>query len=267
MGLSKPFFNTFKSPIMIAMKNTKFVHIYRAIISFLFVVMTLTGGLYIFHTFYYEPVYIFGLSMAPTLNGQVQTLDNSIVDFGIIDSHQRALKRIQRFAIVSTYYPDESDYDLQTNVLKKDARKKIKRVIALPNETFEIRHGLLYVFQNDEFKLVNYPFKTLPLDTTNYIEKDTTTPITLLANEYWVLGDNRPNSFDSATINKPIKYDNLQGVLVAIEGKGKLYIKNYSCNNCGRKYNETIETCQDCNNEVAPVYDLKDKQYSWPKYF
>lgn len=249
------------------MKNTKINLAFKAVISFLLLVMILSSGIYAFHTFYYEQVFISGISMAPTLNGKEENIDGSIVDFGIMDNHQAALRHIQRFDIVSTYYPDDTDYDFETNTLKKDAHKKIKRVIALPNETFEIRQGLLYVFQDEEFSLINYPFQTNPEDMTNFTDKDTVEPITLNDNEYWVIGDNRQNSHDSVSINKPVRYENLLGVLVAIEGQGRLYIKHYRCVNCGRKYSEDIGTCNVCDFLVSPAYDLKDKQYSWPKYF
>lgn len=249
------------------MKNVKIVLASKALISFLLLIMVLSSGVYAFHSLYYESVFIAGISMAPTLNGAEDHANEATVDFGIIDNHKIALKHIKRFDIVSTYYPDETDYDLNTNTLKKDARKKIKRVIALPNETFEIKKGLLYVLNDEKFELVKYPFKTIPEDMSNFTEKDTGGSITLAANEYWVLGDNRQNSHDSATINKPVKYSNLLGVLVAIEGKGTLYIKHYRCSNCEKKFNEDVTVCDECGNTVLPIYDLKNKQYIWPKYF
>ncbi len=249
------------------MKNVKIVLVSKALISFLLLVMVLSSGVYAFHNFYYESVFIAGMSMAPTLNGAEDNANETTVDFGIIDNHEIALKHLKRFDIVSTYYPDETDYDLDTNTLKKDAKKKIKRVIALPNETFEIRNGLLYVLSGEQFELVKYPFKTIPEDMSNFTEKDTAAPITLAANEYWVLGDNRQNSNDSDTINMPVNYSNLLGVLVAIEGTGTLYIKFYRCTNCEKKYSEDVNICNNCGGTVLPVHDLKNKRYIWPKYF
>ncbi|TSC93121.1 MAG: signal peptidase I [Candidatus Berkelbacteria bacterium Licking1014_85] len=68
-----------------------------------------------------------------------------------------------------------------------DKRKFVKRVIALPGETVEIRDQKVYI--NDQLLIESY------LDSNIYNGKDQI--IALKNNEYFTCGDNRPNSNDS----------------------------------------------------------------------
>ncbi len=49
-------------------------------------------------------VYVDGSSMSPTLNGGGKT------EFGIVDTHSSAINNINRFDIITTYYPDKYSY-------------------------------------------------------------------------------------------------------------------------------------------------------------
>jgi len=249
------------------MKNKKLITVLRALGAFaLLLAVCVSGGL-IFHSYYYELIYVSGTSMSPTLNGTEDDASGSLVDFGIVDAHESALKHIKRFSIVSTYFPEATDYDEQGN-LNKNAKKKIKRVVALPGETFKIENGQVYVLNGTDFELKPATFKTNPSIESGYKGKDTITPITLADDEYWVLGDNRQASRDCAFINKPIKYENLSGVLVAIEGKGKLYLKRYTCPNCGKTYSaKGGNVCPNCYTDLTPEYDVGNKQYHWPVFY
>ena len=225
------------------------------------------GGL-VFHSYYYELVYVSGTSMSPTLNGQADEQAGSVVDFGIVDRHKVALDHLKRFDIVSTYYPYNSSYTYDytpDGVLKASAKMKIKRIVALPGETFQIKDGLLSVKEGDEFVNKPYTFK-VKLSEAHLHDKDTAEPITLKDNEYWVLGDNRDSSNDSSAMKQAIYKDNLVGVLVAIEGKAQLKLQNYICLNCG-KTTKTNGACQKCGGQLGPQYTLTNKQYQWPKYF
>ena len=202
--------------------------------------------------------------MSPTLNGAENEQAGSVVDFGIMDTHNSALSHIKRFSIVSTYYPDGVDYDSITGKLKNNAKQKIKRVIALPGETFKIEKSRLYV--NGEY--VPYTFSVNPKVESEYAGKDTNNEITLSNDEYWVLGDNRSNSRDSGSLNLAIKKENLIGVLIAIEGTAQLKIKNYRCDQCGKTYDKQRSSCGQCGGYFfTPQYDLTNKKYSWPKYY
>ena len=260
------------------MKNKKLSNIAKAVGAFILLLALCASGVLFFHTYYYDLIYVSGGSMYPTLNknstGEESETVGSVVDFGIIDSHSSALKHIKRFDIVSTYYPDSSDYDYEINpnkpVLKTGAKKKIKRIIALPNETFIIEKGLLYILRDGKYKLEPYTFNTNPAADSGYEGKETDPdhPITLKSNEYWVLGDNRSASRDCQTIGKPVTYENLIGVLVAIEGTGSLYAKDYLCEKCGKRYPiKNGNVCKKDNVAMKIEYDVNKKHYHWPKYF
>ena len=245
------------------MKNPKLKPLLSAIGYLLLVIALCFSGSMIFHSLYYESIYVSGASMAPTLNGSDDEQSGAIVDFGIVDHHKAALDHIKRFDIVTTYYPE--DYDLISGALKAGARKKIKRVIALPNETFKITMGQLEVFDGKEYKEIKQNFKTQP---ANYAGKDTIIDITLGEDEYWVLGDNRANSKDCATTGMPIKKSNIYGLLVAIEGTGELYVKRFYCEECGKTYKgHNGMICSECGGNINAEFDIKNKNYHWPKYY
>ena len=250
------------------MKNKKLKAILSISGYFLLVLALCFVGALVFHSYYYELVYVSGISMAPTLNGADNERAGSIVDFGIVDKHKSALDHIDRFDIVSTYYPYsekyKSDYTPE-GVLKAGAKMKIKRVIGMPGDVFEIKDGLLYLQKGEEFINVKYPFK-MNLSESHLHDKDTNTPITLGENEYWLLGDNRNSSNDSASMGTAIKKENIVGVLVAIEGRAQLSIKNYVCLECGRRFTSN-GTCNYDGGALEPEYKLINKQYQWPKYF
>ena len=250
---------------MRTMKNKKLKATLSITGYFLLVIAICFVGALVFHSYYYESVYVHGNSMSPTLQGGES--EGATADFGIVDAHKSAINHIKRFDIVSTYYPYSTgypnDYDAD-GTLKNTSSKKIKRVIALPNETFIIKNGLLSVKVDDEFKEV--PYKGF---NVNYsLDKDTIEPITLGKNEYWVLGDNRGSSIDCGYTSTPIKKENIQGVLVAIEGKAKLRVKNYRCSTCGKTYSTQSAPCANCGSlSYSPQYKLVNKKYSWPKFF
>ncbi len=77
----------------------------------------------------------------------------------------------------------------------------IKRVLGLPGETLEVKGGRLFV--ND--RPVSEPYLSTPMTYTM-------APLTLGADEYFLLGDNRNVSLDSH-IWGPVPGDHLLGPL------------------------------------------------------
>ena len=217
------------------------------------------AAVFVFHSTYYELIYVSGSSMYPTLNGSDEEANGTVVDFGIVDTHKSAIEHVKRFDIVSTYYPD--DYDAQGK-LSINAKKKIKRVIGMPGDTFTIKDGLLSVKKGDEYINIPYNFKVVETTVKDINDKE------LGEDEYWLLGDNRANSNDCGKIGKPVLKKQIAGVLVAIEGSAKLKIKNYRCNQCGKTFSTRYKSCDKCGGwTFTEQYDLVNKNYCWPKYY
>ena len=244
------------------MKNKKLKAILSITGYFLLVVALCVSASVVFHNLYYELVYVSGSSMYPNLNGLDNEKDGSIVDFGIADYHKSAIDHIKRFSVISTYYYD--DYASE-GILKANPKIKIKRVVALPNETFKIENSELYVLKDGEYELIPYSFEIEPKVSVKYQGKDIP-ETTLGENEYWVLGDHRDKSRDSGTLNMPVLKSYILGVLVAIEGQAQLKVVKYVCGTCGKSF-KNGGLCPNCYTDLSPEYDLVNKQYHWPKYF
>lgn len=203
------------------------------IFSITFVVALVLGSAIIFHNVYYQSFFVNGQSMYPTLNGNAtysngeligynqlpKPADGNVVEYGIMDMHQRAIDKINRFDIIVVAYSDSETSD------------KIKRVIALPGEEFyfvatsknHVNNGDLYVryVGNDDFTFVEQNFGDEELLRAREYAggkiPNKHNPLTLAEDEYYVLGDNRAHSHDSAAVG-PVSYTNIKGVAIAIEG-------------------------------------------------
>ncbi|MCR5185308.1 MAG: signal peptidase I [Bacilli bacterium] len=228
---------------------------------------------------FYSYVFVSGGSMNPTLKGGSDSgaikphLDGSgkyvageTVHFGVTDDSDRAKKNIERYDIVTTYYP-WSDYDSSGSV-KDGAEYKIKRVIALPNETFKIENGNLYVKNSGEFTLIPQTYET-QYDSNPVTYKDVSER-TLGKNEYWVMGDHRGNSSDCVNANRPVTYKNIIGVLVCIQGEAEYFV-HYRCKKCHAEIDEmdylngTQTSCpNNCGGIIEQIGDIRHKHYTYP---
>ena len=168
---------------------------------------------------YLTPFWVNGQSMYPTLNlhatdayGKELGANPSSasarvgyhVDYGVMDCHDKVIKKLKRFDIVVTKYTDE------------DSSNKIKRVLGLPGEVVE--------FNNDGDLYINGQFLEQPVPE-EYIRgaKYPTTATTLGEDEYYVCGDNRKHSYDSSNVGA-IKRDWIVGKAIAICGTAEVYL-------------------------------------------
>jgi len=101
----------------------------------------------------------------------------------------------QRIIISKIVYwfhePERGDIIVFPNPNNPD-EEYIKRIIGLPGETVEIKDGVVYIHQTDG--------NTLILDESEYIDDPTNEDYSsdvIPEDEYFVMGDNRNNSYDS----------------------------------------------------------------------
>ncbi len=234
---------------------------------------------------YYSYIFVSGGSMEPTLNGGQESgargpwYDASTheyhsgdrVHFGITDESNRAKKNLKRYDIVTVYYP-WSDYSANGDLLK-NADYKIKRVIALPGETFKIEQGVLMVKYEDGYKTIERAH--LIEDGGNPAVKDVTEQ-TLGEGQYWVMGDHRNNSYDCASTvdghyRGPVKYENIIGVLTSVQGTAEYYVP-YICSKCKHEIDDKAylsgqqNTCDKCGGAiVAGKGTIRNEEYTYPR--
>ena len=201
---------------------------------------------------YFVTYWVHGQSMWPTLNSEVinangekiNNVPNAMngaknVDFIIGDDHDRVIDKLERFDIIICKYTDEDTFD------------KIKRVIALPGETFFIdstgknqeNNGRLHVLNNysGEFEVIEQPLEDKYVIVGEY-PATYAKPYTLGDDEYFVMGDNRPNSSDSRT-NGPVKRANIEAKAVAL-----------------------VARCSIVTNPETRKLEPTDIQYMWPRF-
>ncbi len=148
------------------------------------------AGITIFLVRYYlfKPFYVKGASMEPNFLTQ---------EYLIIDELTYRFHPPVRGEVVVFKYPeDPKQYFL-------------KRIIGLPGERVKITEGKVIVYNDEHPEGVTIDESYLPPEWPTMGEKNTT----LKSDEYFVLGDNRPNSYDSRRFG-PVKKDAIVGRVI-----------------------------------------------------
>lgn len=121
--------------------------------------------------FLIQPFYVKGASMEPNFYDH---------EYLIIDELSYRLRDPERGEIVVFRYP------------KDPTQFFIKRVIGLPGETIEVTDGHVVLYNAE------HPNGMILEETyLDHVDTEGKKRVTLAANEYLVLGDNRPESLDS----------------------------------------------------------------------
>ena len=128
-------------------------------------------------------------------------------DVCIVNQFAYSAAEIERFDIVLFEMPDSE----KGRVNATGDVKHIKRVVGLPGEKIEVREDKLYI--NNE--LMTEPFEIIVASSDR---KRNFGPITIPGEEYFLLGDNRPESLDSRYFDHPtIRKTDIHGKVVEIK--------------------------------------------------
>lgn len=155
-----------------------------------------------------HPVNVVGRSMVPTLQ------DGEYGFTSLISARMSAPARGD--VVVITMEADENG-DGQT-----EESHWVKRVIGLPGDTVESRNDVIYVNGEplDESSYIQEDYKNAMIEQFGYFNKTADAqgnlsdfgPVTLGEDEYWVMGDNRPYSKDSRSLDVgPVTRDKIYG--------------------------------------------------------
>lgn len=121
--------------------------------------------------FLFQPFFVKGQSMEPNFDDG---------DYLIVDEISYRLRSPERGEVVVFKYPNEP------------SQRYIKRVIGLPGETVEIKNGQVKIYNDKGVEVLN---------ENSYLSDSVLTQgnlkMTLGKDDFFVLGDNRPLSYDS----------------------------------------------------------------------
>lgn len=160
----------------------------EVILESLKVVIIAAVTVFIVRYFLFKPFYVKGASMEPTFHEN---------EYLIIDEITYRFRPPMRGEVVVFKYPDvQKDYFL-------------KRVIGLPGERVKVSGGKITVYNKEHPEGIEVEEKYLPADLPTLGEQD----VTLTENQLFVLGDNRPNSFDSRRFG-PVDHSQIVGRVV-----------------------------------------------------
>lgn len=131
----------------------------------------------LFGVFVVQPVAVEGTSMLPELHDGERLLVNKLIYYKSPVLQSYGFPKIERGDVVVFWFPNDPD------------KSFVKRVIGLPGETVEVRNGAILV----DGKQLQEPY----LDSERNQAHANMSPRKVEPHYYFVVGDNRDNSYDS----------------------------------------------------------------------
>lgn len=127
--------------------------------------------------FVVQPVKVEGTSMLPRLHDGERIFVNKLIYYHWPKLEHYGWPRLERGDIVVFWYPNDPD------------KSYVKRIIGLPGETVEVRDGRIFINGRE----LEEPY----LDAQRNLAHITKAPVHVTEHYYFVMGDNRDNSYDS----------------------------------------------------------------------
>jgi len=127
-------------------------------------------------------------------------------DMAAVDKRPYRNSPVRRFDLVTFKLSPEHFSELMTGMDADD--QYVQRVVGLGGETLEIRGGIVYI----DGRELEEPFATIPS-----APREAFGPVKIPAGEFFLLGDNRPNSMDGRHWARPtLRQQNITGKVVEI---------------------------------------------------
>lgn len=156
--------------------------------------------------FLFQPFFVQGSSMEPNFSDGEYLV---VSEFGYKETGLRFSERFH--PTVKPFKTLERQEAAVFHYPKNPDQYFIKRVIALPGESIEIRRGKVIIYNKEDAD-------GFVLDESAYLGPETLTSdmprVTLGENEYFVMGDNRLYSYDSRSIGPVSKKEIIGHVLL-----------------------------------------------------
>ena len=156
------------------------------------------GGRGIYYALTHRIVRVPTEAMMPT----IKPGDTAAVDLGYYSERPP-----ERFDLVMFEWPAENIPAEMMGAMDENTLY-VKHVVGLGGETLEVKGGRVYI----DGRVLDEPFNTVPLEA-----KEKFGPVKIPEGEYFLMGDNRPNSLDGRYWARPtLKMQHILGRVVEL---------------------------------------------------